>query len=236
MDFQHEGHRRLEKEDTIPRLFYVCPSIDHEPIERLQTTCNKCRRYAITCCQHKNFSNSLFPCHHYKVVYTDGACTNNGQPGSISAIGGTMGDDPEYCWSIKVDDEMDYGQRRTSQRAEMLAAMQGLVQLAMEHGYWDSSKPNRHQTETFKEADVPYFVVATDSEYVVKGITDWYPKWKRNNWRTTNGTRPTNLDLFDKLIGVIEQMEEAGWTVEFWHIPRRYNQKADALATAATRT
>lgn len=231
--FNQHVHRRVE--DKIPRLFYICPSIEDEPIERLQTTCKPCRRYYVTCCEHKIFSNSLFPCHHLKVVYTDGACTNNGQPGSISAIGGTMGNDPEYRWGIKVDDNMDYGQRRTSQRAEMLAAMEGIRRLTLEQASWDANKPNRHQTQTFKEADAPNVVVATDSEYVVKGITEWYPKWKKNNWRTAGGKRPTNLDLFHKFIHTIDDLEQQGWNIQFWHIPRRYNQEADALATAATR-
>ncbi len=36
----------------------------------------------------------------------------------------------------------------------------------------------------------------SDSEYVIKGITEWMPNWKRRDWRTASGTMVKNLDLW----------------------------------------
>ena len=42
-------------------------------------------------------------------------------------------------------------------------------------------------------------VVLCDSQYVVRGITDWIHNWKRRNWRTA-GRRPVkNADLWKRL-------------------------------------
>ncbi|KIY64026.1 ribonuclease H-like protein [Cylindrobasidium torrendii FP15055 ss-10] len=203
------------------------------PIDRLQTHCEFCGRYYLACCHCEPASNI---CHAKKVVYTDGACSNNGDDSSaISAIGGTLGDAYlEYNWSIKIDDSMDYGQRRTSQRAELLAAIEGLRHLVLEDDN-DCRSAGGHLSQASEGTDGSFYVVATDSEYVVKGVTQWYPKWQRNGWRTAGGTRPTNLDLFRELVEYVEDLEKNGITVKFWYIPRRYNREADALATAATR-
>ncbi|KAJ5029793.1 hypothetical protein J3E73DRAFT_379654 [Bipolaris maydis] len=77
------------------------------------------------------------------------------------------------------------------------------------------------------------WIVATDSEYVVKGMTEWLPKWKSNNWRTAKGTTPANLDLFLALDSVVTTLESENLTIGFWYIPREHNKIADRLAKAA---
>ena len=67
---------------------------------------------------------------------------------------------------------VDPGQKRTSQRAELLAALAGLRFLsgAYEANHSDSDKDS-------DEIDNPW-VITTDSEYVVEGMTEWLPTWK----------------------------------------------------------
>ena len=67
----------------------------------------------------------------------------------------------EDCWNITVDDTVDPGAARTNQRAELLAAIAGLNKLK----------------ESYEE-DRGEYIVVTDSEYVVKGITEWFPTWR----------------------------------------------------------
>ena len=38
--------------------------------------------------------------------------------------------------------------------------------------------------------------IATDSSYVGNGITDWIGTWMRNDWRTSDGKRVANRDLW----------------------------------------
>lgn len=40
--------------------------------------------------------------------------------------------------------------------------------------------------------------IFSDSEYVVKGVTEWWDKWKANNFRTTSGP-VKNLEIWKKI-------------------------------------
>ena len=60
---------------------------------------------------------------------------------------------------------------RSNQRAELHAAKLGLEFLAEAH---------RINTEPEDESNV--WVIATDSEYVVKGMTEWLPTWRVSNY------------------------------------------------------
>lgn len=42
--------------------------------------------------------------------------------------------------------------------------------------------------------------IYSDSQYVVKGITDWSLKWQNNNWLTTGKNSVSNQDLWKALI------------------------------------
>lgn len=39
----------------------------------------------------------------------------------------------------------------------------------------------------------------TDSTYVMKGLTEWLPNWKRRGWRTADGKAVKNQDLWQQL-------------------------------------
>ncbi|CAG5158134.1 uncharacterized protein ALTATR162_LOCUS5000 [Alternaria atra] len=109
---------------------------------------------------------------------------------------------------------------RSNQRAELCAAILGLELVAKTYDKNSNSEAGA-------------WIVATDSEYVVKGMTEWLPKWRRNNWRTSKGTKPANLDLFLALDGALATHEAKNVTIAFWHVPREHNQLADGLAKAA---
>ena len=76
-------------------------------------------------------------------------------------------------------------------------------------------------------------VLACDSEYVVKGISEWVPKWKKNGWRTSKRTAVGNRDLWETLLAALSKQDDRGVMVRFWLIPREENQ-ADAYAKAGT--
>ncbi|KAF8883624.1 hypothetical protein CPB84DRAFT_1789885, partial [Gymnopilus junonius] len=71
-------------------------------------------------------------CHHAELVFTDGACLNNGYATTKAGMGISIGgDDGEYDYSrsIPVDDSVNFGAPRINQRAEFLAAIEGLDRL-----------------------------------------------------------------------------------------------------------
>jgi ribonuclease HI len=76
------------------------------------------------------------------------------------------------------------------------------------------------------------FIIKTDSEYLVRGITEWLPKWKKAGWKTCKGVTVANANLFKLVeagITVLERIVE----VKLWLVPKENNKEAEFLAKAA---
>jgi ribonuclease HI len=71
----------------------------------------------------------------------------------------------------------------------------------------------------------------TDSEYLRRGITEWMPGWIRRGWRRKGGPIE-NLDLWQRLAELVDQHDIA-WEWVKGHAGNRFNERADALASAA---
>ncbi|WP_460836502.1 ribonuclease H family protein [Nocardioides marmoraquaticus] len=72
-------------------------------------------------------------------------------------------------------------------------------------------------------------LVVSDSEYVVKGATEWWPNWARVKYR-----RVANADLWEQIVTEIEL--RAGEVRFAWvkgHAGYEHNEYADQLAKAA---
>ncbi len=70
-----------------------------------------------------------------------------------------------------------------------------------------------------------------DSQYVLKGMTEWLPGWKKRGWKTASKEPVKNEDLWRLLDAAVNQ---AGHTVH-WHWIKGHsghpgNERADALA------
>jgi ribonuclease HI len=95
----------------------------------------------------------------------------------------------------------------TNNRMELMAAIQGMEAL---------TRPCTVE-------------LTTDSQYVMKGITEWMENWKRRGWKTASKKPVKNVDLWQRLSAVLEKH-----TVE-WHWVRGHtghpeNERADTLA------
>ena len=75
--------------------------------------------------------------------------------------------------------------------------------------------------------------IATDSEYIARGSTEWVRTWVRNNWKTSGHADVKNRDLWEMLLGEFERQNERGLSIRFWRIPREWNETADAAAKKA---
>ena len=123
-------------------------------------------------------------CRQFQLVFTDGACSNNGQGYAAKAgLGIVIGGDV-LSWGVPVDDTLDIAPR-TNQRAELLAAIEGLKKLEIVNqvslDIEDEVNPIEsaaHRLAIANEDCRAEYIVVTDSEYVVKGITEWFPKWR----------------------------------------------------------
>jgi len=95
----------------------------------------------------------------------------------------------------------------TNNRMELLAAIRGLEALK-------------------RSAEV---VITTDSQYVMKGICEWMPNWKKRGWKTASKQPVKNVDLWQQLDALVSQ-HEVEWRWVRGHTGHRENELADELA------
>ena len=69
----------------------------------------------------------------------------------------------------------------------------------------------------------------SDSSYVLKGITDWMPNWKKRGWKTAAKTEVKNEDLWRRLDKAIA-IHKVEWNWVKGHSGDVGNDRADALA------
>jgi ribonuclease HI len=72
-------------------------------------------------------------------------------------------------------------------------------------------------------------VLTTDSEYVMKGIREWMPNWKKRGWKTASRQPVKNADLWQLLDEQVNQ-HEVEWRWVKGHSGHRENDIADDLA------
>jgi ribonuclease HI len=73
----------------------------------------------------------------------------------------------------------------------------------------------------------------TDSVYVLRGITDWLPGWKRNGWKTKDRKPVKNVDLWQRL-DEANARHDVEWIWVKGHAGHPENERADALAVAGS--
>jgi len=74
--------------------------------------------------------------------------------------------------------------------------------------------------------------LTTDSQYVLKGITEWLPGWKKRGWKTAGRQPVKNVDLWKRLDQVASG-HEIKWHWVRGHTGHPENELADQLATGA---
>lgn len=155
---------------------------------------------------------------HTALVFTDGCCLNNGQHNARAGWAFYFGPDPQKrTVSRRLESRGPFGDlaEQTSNRAELRAAIAAIDGL-----HWCADRIHR-------------LVIASDSEYLVEGITTWVRLWTKNRWKTVDGEPFRNKDLWQMLLGDVELWASHGGDIEFWRIPREYNTVADRAAKKA---
>ena len=70
-----------------------------------------------------------------------------------------------------------------------------------------------------------------DSQYVLKGITEWLPGWKSKGWRTASKQPVKNVELWQQLDALVQQGgHRIDWRWVRGHNGDPGNERADALA------
>jgi ribonuclease HI len=136
-------------------------------------------------------------------LYTDGSCLGN--PGA----GG-------WAYVLEWGDYRIYGAdgmaNTTNNRQELYAVIYGLERIE------DKSKP---------------VVVYTDSNYVVKGATEWLTKWKANGWRNSRRKEVVNRELWEHLDQLLSKFDSVTFKWIKAHNGHEWNEFADEMANGA---
>jgi len=144
------------------------------------------------------------------IVATDGASNTNhikANQFSIAGWGALVLKDGTYIH--KLSGRID-GVLATNIRAELVAALEGL-----------KATPLGSSVELF-----------TDSEYVIKGLTQWMDNWKKKGWRNSAKKPVAHKDLWTEL-DELYQNREVQLTWVKGHSGHLLNEEADTLAKEA---
>jgi ribonuclease HI len=71
--------------------------------------------------------------------------------------------------------------------------------------------------------------ITTDSKYVLSGMTEWLPNWKKRNWKTASKKPVQNVDLWQQLDSLV-QKHDIQWSWVKGHSGHAENEIADQLA------
>lgn len=87
--------------------------------------------------------------------------------------------------------------------------------------------------EALKQLPEPCEVeLTTDSQYVLKGITEWIHSWVRKGWQTASRQPVKNKELWQELHR-LNQFHKVSWKWVRGHNGHPENERADALANEA---
>lgn len=73
--------------------------------------------------------------------------------------------------------------------------------------------------------------VYADSEYVLKGITEWIHNWQKKGWKTAGKKPVLNKDLWQELLLATED-KDIEWRHVAGHAGHAPNERCDEIATA----
>lgn len=145
-------------------------------------------------------------------IYTDGGCRPNPGRGAAASILVENG-----IISFK---RTQYKANTTNNEMELVAMIQGLVNL-----------------KVFSDDTNQIFRVQalSDSQYVIRGINEWMPRWIENGWVGNKGKEIPNLSLWQFLNQLIIDIKETGTRLQFQYVKAHngnaYNEMVDNMCT-----
>lgn len=138
------------------------------------------------------------------ILFTDGACRGNPGPGGWAYI-------LRHRASGKEIERAGGDAHTTNNRMELQAAIEGLKAL-------------KRATSV---------LIVTDSQYVMKGVTEWMDGWKKKGWRRGPKKEPVkNAELWQRLDELVNQ-HHVTWEYVAGHSGHPENERCDELAVAA---
>jgi len=152
--------------------------------------------------------------HEEIIVFTDGACKNNGYHNAKAGIG-------IHFPNNELQDVSRIIQKNpTNQRAELYAILVALYYIDKKLGLENKK-----------------IIIKTDSLYSINCITKWIKAWKKNDWVKKDGEKVKHKEIITRIDAYMQKYD-----IEFEHVPAHTNKTdsdsvgnrvADELATSA---
>lgn len=133
------------------------------------------------------------------ILFADGSCLGNPGPGGFA-----------YILRDSHGEERVFSggeASTTNNRMELQAVIHGLQQL-----------PARTQVR-----------VVTDSQYVIKGMTEWIAGWKARGWKNSKKEPVKNRELWEQLDKVVSE-RHVSWEWVEGHSGHPENERCDEMA------
>jgi ribonuclease HI len=74
-------------------------------------------------------------------------------------------------------------------------------------------------------------IVYSDSQYVIKGMTEWIEGWQKKNWKNSQKKDVMNRDLWERMLEVSEG-KNIEWKYVKGHAQNPGNNRCDEIATS----
>lgn len=71
--------------------------------------------------------------------------------------------------------------------------------------------------------------LTTDSQYLVKGMTEWISGWQKKGWRNSKKEEVANRDLWERLLE-LTRIHQVDWIWVKGHAGHEENERCDELA------
>ncbi|XP_046653671.1 ribonuclease H1-like [Daphnia pulicaria] len=139
------------------------------------------------------------------IVYTDGACLRNGQPGAQAGIGVWF----DYDHPLNVSKPLNPTDPATNNVAEIKAVIEAL--------------------KIVKFYGVEKLAIHTDSMYLINSITNWIFSWLSSDWRKRDGEPIKHKIQYRELLRMMEDVD-IEWVYVRGHGNHAGNIEADHLA------
>jgi len=78
-------------------------------------------------------------------------------------------------------------------------------------------------------------IITTDSQYLVKGMTEWIDGWQRKGWKNSKKEPVVNKDLWEQLLS-LSKSHSVQWKWVKGHAGHAENERCDQLAREAIPT
>lgn len=174
-------------------------------------------------CDHCNSHAGHIDC---LVVAIDSDYPKNPSTGDKVSVGIFFGYDNNNNLSTTV-----YEEHCTAQVASLKACSLTLSRFSALQMNWKSENL-RDGAGSKRSWPMHTLVIKSDSEYLIKGVTEWMPKWKSNGWKNCKGQPVANDKLWRSMDEMIVHLERK-MNVQFWLVKKSLNLNARYLALSS---